>query len=135
MLFLVGGGAGLCVQIPENQLFLGAVVLMGALLTLLTSVSVSGFLSLDTEISKRLREKGFYEILMRYGRTSLLLSLLLVLMATGGFLIHKEISVKITTTYTIILFGFLLSACGAFYRIFSLLTRIGGFHAPNKNDR
>ena len=121
--FLVGAIIGCLVSIPEEKLFLSTIATIGVLLSSLGGVCITNFLSLETEVAKALQKNGYYIILMNYGKISVLLSLFLSLFALSGFLVPNEYK----WVYEILLFGMLLSACGAFYRIFWLLTKIGGF--------
>ncbi len=123
LFFLVGAIIGCFVSIPEEKLFLSTIATIGVLLSSLGGVCITNFLSLETEVAKILQENGGYAVLMNYGKISVLLSLFLSLFALGGFLVPNESK----WIYEIFLFGSLLSACASFYRIFWLLTKIGGF--------
>ena len=121
---------GWFLSLPEEQLFLHTIAIVGALLSVLTGVSITALLSLRSEIADALRSKGFYKDLMKYAHRSVLLSLLMTSVAVLGFFI----SARYAIFYQMIFFGVLLSAAGAFYRVFWLLIKIGGFYKEGTNQ-
>lgn len=123
LLFFLGVVIGYFVEFPDESLFVGVIAIVGGLLCCLTGIVINSFLSVKAEIADILRKRGFYKILMKYGNVSLLLCLSLVLVGIFGFFISECCK----GFYNSVVFGFLFSACGAFYRLFWLLLKIGGF--------
>lgn len=123
----------LLVTLPTEKSFLGeflnALATVGAVLASLTGVSISALMALNTDVTNALRKYGHYKIVMNYAHRSVLASLLLALVAVAGFVISPE---KYAFAYQSILSGVLFYALGAFYRIFSLLTRIDVFDKGGK---
>ncbi len=128
VLFVFGVAVGFCISLPHEKLFLSATATIGTLLSSLTGVSISILLSLKTDIADALRKKGFYKELMNYAHVSILLALLVTLIAISGFLIPCEYD----HVYTPVFSGVFLSSFGAFYRVFWLLLKIGGFYRSPK---
>lgn len=124
LLFLLGAIIGYFTGLPDEKLFMSVIATIGALLSSLTGIAISSFLSLKTEIAEVLKKRGFYKILMKYGNISLLLSLSLTLIGVFGFLIPEHYEIF----YGSLVIGMILSACGAFYRIFWLLLKVGSFY-------
>lgn len=130
--FVAGLLAGHFLSIPEEKLFLSTIATVGALLSSLTGVSISGFLSLKTDIAEALRGKGFYKRLMRYAQQSVVLSLLMACTAIAGFFVSSTCGYGYV--YPPILWGVSLSAFVAFFRVFRLLIQIGGFYSEPEKD-
>jgi len=130
--FVAGLLAGCFLSIPEEKLFLSTLATVGALLSSLTGVSISGFLSLKTDIAEALRERGFYKRLMRYAQQSVMLSLLMACTAIVGFFVSSACGYG--HVYPPILWGVSLSAFVAFFRVFRLLIQIGGFYREPREE-
>ena len=124
LLFIIGAIIGFYVVLPDENLYLNAIATVGAFLSSLTGVSITAFLSLRSDIADALQKRGWYKILMSYAHSAVILSLSMLLAAIVGFFVSDEYE----SIYKVILFGLFFSALGAFYRIFFLLIRIGGFH-------
>ena len=117
------------VSLPDEELYLNAIATVGALLASLTGVSIGSLLTLSqTDIGKALQKRGWYKILMRYAHVSVFVSLLMTLAAIAGFFITDEYE----NLYKVILFGLTFLALSAFYRVFSLLIKIGGFYREER---
>ena len=124
LLFIIGAAISFYVPLPDEKLYLNAIATVGALLAPLTGVSASIILALKTDIKNALWKKGWQKNLMGYVHSSVSFSILMTLAAIVGFFITDEYE----SVYKLILFGLILSALGAFYRVFLLLIKIGGFY-------
>ena len=124
LLFIIGVAISFFVPLPTEKLYLNTIATVGALLASLTGVSASILLTLQTDIANALRKKGWYKNLMGYAHVSVSFSILMTLAAIAGFFLTNEYE----SIYKPILFGLILCSLGAFYRVFWLLIRIGGFY-------
>ena len=128
LLFIIGAAISPYVPLPDEKLYLNAIATVGALLAPLTGVSASIILTLKTDIKNALWKRGWQKNFMGYVHSSVSFSILMTLAAIVGFFITDEYE----NIYKLILFGLILCALGAFYRVFLLLIRIGGFYQEER---